>query len=187
MTTIPITTNNFRIIYEDGSEVDMARNLSVLVRSFTISAPDPMIYHEQLAGRSGLIRMGKDYGGRRINAVCELYALDNTDYPFLRNEIFRVLFHEMEFYVVSEAEPHKRWRVEVDSSFSPERVGSMGAFTIPFICSEPYAESIGTTLDLFTFDSETWQVGQGLDTDMTMTNEKTTTWFDIGHKKWGEL
>jgi hypothetical protein len=184
---IPITSDNFKIVYEDGSEVDMARNLSVLVRSFIISAPDPLIYREQLVGRSGFIRMGKDYGGRHIKAVCEFYAADNPDYPLLRNELFRVLFKDVEFYIVSESEPGKRWKVEVDSSFDPARIGSVGAFTVPFISSNHFAESIGTTLDPFTFEAELWQVGQGLTEDMSMTVEYATTWRDIGDKKWSEL
>jgi hypothetical protein len=184
---IPKTTNNFRIIYEDGSALDMADDLSVLVRSFIISAPDPIIYRERIPGRAGSVRLGKDYGDRTIKTVCEFYAADNTDYALLRNELFRSLYREEEFYLVSDAEPAKRWKVELGASFDPERIGSVGAFTLSFVSSSSYAESIGTTLDLFTFEDETWQVGQGLTEDMSMTVEYATTWRDIGDKKWSEL
>jgi hypothetical protein len=76
---------------------------------------------------------------------------------------------------VSDAEPAKRWKVELGASFDPERIGSVGAFSITFVSSSSYAESIGTTLDPLTFDDEVWQVGQGLSLEPADFAHNTTT------------
>jgi phage-related protein len=187
MDKVPKTIHNFKIVYQDGTEVNMADDLNIVVRSFLIDSPSPIIYQEKIQGRSGSIRLGKDYDTRPMQATCVFFAVDYYDYPLAKNELIQTLFKDDEFYIVKDDEPTKRWKVEVSSSFTPERVVNMGEFTIEFESKSSYSESIGTTLDLFTFDSELWQVGQGLTEEMTETVEKTTTWFDIGYKKWSEL
>lgn len=67
-------------------------------------------------------------------------------------------------------------KVQVKSEFYPEKFANLGRFEIEFISFFPYAESIGTTKDEFTFDSGLWQIGQGLDdTDEMVYNHSTNT------------
>lgn len=158
----PKTFHNFKIVHQDGTEVDFTDAFNVVVRSFTIDSPSPIIYHEKIQGKSGSIRLGKDYDNRTMRAVCEFFAVDAYDFPLLKNEILQALYQDEEFYIVRDVEPAKRWKVEVSQSFTPERIVNSGVFTIEFESLSPYSESFGSSLDPLTFDSELWQFGQGL-------------------------
>lgn len=164
--TIPSTDGNFRIIYADGSSLDMARDLSTLVTSFRPSAPNPEITYDEAAGLNGLVRMGKTYGARTITAECEFFAVDGYDYAALRDELVAALYREEEYYIVNENSPGKRWRVEVSSGFDADRIGPYGSFTIPFVCATGFAESIvRTSENEFRFDSAKLQFSQGIPTE----------------------
>ncbi|WP_236809895.1 phage tail family protein [Bacillus glycinifermentans] len=178
MEKIPITDSNFKIVYPNGSSVDMARDLSILVKSFVVVAPSPNIYYEKIEGRNGSIRTGKDFGIRSIKADCIFFGEDTDDFFLLRNEIISALYRESQFYIITESEPYKRWKAEVSSSFDPDRIGSFGSFSIQFDCAEVFAESVGTTLDPFTFDANKWLLGEGL-TDTIPTYKHKTTTFSI--------
>nr|WP_245415779.1 phage tail family protein [Alteribacter populi] len=125
----------------------MACDLSVLVRSFRVSAPNPVDYTEVIPGRHGAIRMGRDYGPRQIMAVCEFYVGDASSYSTARQRIYDALFRLEPYHIIADEEPEKRWTVEADSTFTPSRVGSTGEFTIPFISNNPFAELIDPTLE----------------------------------------
>jgi len=160
-----MSLDNFKIVLQDGTTYDMADDFSVLVRSFQISSPKPTRQTDQIDGRDGQIRLGKDYGAREITAVCSFFAVDYADSLLLRDEIIRVIYGREPYYIIPEATPGKRWLVEVADSITPELIGMYGEFTLNFISDSTYAESIGTTLDPLTFDAELWQVGQGLTVD----------------------
>jgi hypothetical protein len=162
-----MSLDNFKIVLQDGTTYDMAEDFSVLVRSFRISSPAPSRQTEQIDGRDGQIRLGKDYGPREITAVCSFFAVDYADSLLLRDEIIRVVYGREPYYIVPEATPGKRWLVEASDSITPELIGMYGEFSLSFISDSTYAESIGTTLDPLTFDAELWQVGEGLTVDMT--------------------
>lgn len=173
---IPITDGNFKIVYADGSSVDMARHLSVLVVSFDTGAPNPRIEYDGAAGRSGDLRMGKTWGSRQLKAVCELFAEDHYDYAALKDEIVTALYREDEYYLINENSPGKRWKVEVSGAFSPSRIGISGTFEIPFVCADGYAESIvRTSENEFRFDSTKLQFGQGIVTEPLVYRFTTNT------------
>ncbi|MGG1042580.1 glucosaminidase domain-containing protein [Bacillus velezensis] len=179
---VPITDSNFRILYKDGRIIDMARDLSVLVRSFKIASPTPDIDYETIPGRDGLVRVGKNFGARTLTAECLLLGADDVDFHLLQAELFHALHREEEFFLVSEATPKKRWRVELSASFTPDRIGSFGDFTLTFQSASTYCESVGTTLDVFTFDANKWQIGEGLTDDIPSYKHKTKTFriFNAG-------
>lgn len=173
------TLDNFKIVLKDGTVYDMYDNFSVMVRSFSVSSPQPVPYHEKIEGRNGLIRMGRDLNPPKISVVCSLFAVDYTDTELLRAELVKVLLTTEEFYVIHDAQPFKRWLVELGSEFSPGKIGSYGEFTLDFVMASTYAESVGTTLDPLTFDSEMWGVGNGLTTDEDTTYTHATSTFRI--------
>jgi phage-related protein len=175
-----------KVIRKNGTEYDLA-NYGIKMRRFSVASPETIHSREQIEGRDGFIDMGTTYGGRSITVECFMSGADALDFHLLRNEVFRIFDSREAFYIVSDAEPAKRWLVKYDGSFSMQQTLKHGEFTLEFISPSSYAESIGTTLDLFTFEDETWQVGQGLTEDMSMTVEYATTWRDIGDKKWSEL
>lgn len=156
------TLDNFKIVTKAGVTYDMADDFSVLVRSFTISSPRPEIQTEKIENAHGVVRLGKTWGQRSLKAVCSFFAVDAQDTALLRNEIFRLLMSEDEFYIVVDAEPGKRWLVEVASEWDPSKVGSYGEFTIDFVSHSAFSESINKTTEPFTFEDYPWQIGQGL-------------------------
>jgi phage-related protein len=168
------TLDNFRIETKAGVSYDMAADFNVLVRSFSVSSPRPDIETEKVSGQHGDVRYGKTWGNRRITAVCSIFAVDSYDISLLRSEVFKALMNVDEFYVICDADPGKRWLVEVGNEWAPERAGTYGEFTLEFVSHKPFAESIGTTLDPRTFEAELWQVGQGLTVDASDYTQMTT-------------
>ncbi|MEG7333219.1 phage tail family protein [Bacillus sp. 0102A] len=154
--------HNFKIVYKDGTVYDMASDFNVLVRSFTISSPDPSIDSERLDNGDGYIRMGKTWGPREISALCVFSAVDDYDYALLLSKLFRVLMSRDEYYLISDAEPWRRWLVEVSSGWSAEQLGATGEFQLSFISASPYAESVGSSLSNLTTDINLWGFGNGL-------------------------
>jgi predicted phage tail component-like protein len=161
------TYDNFKIVTQAGEMYDMADDFSVLVRSFEIGSPRPEIATEKVEGAHGAIRAGKTWGARQLTAHCSFFANDTQDSSLLRNELYRTLMNLDEFYIVVDAEPGKRWKAEVSGEFTPSKVGAYGEFTVDFVCHPGFAESVGTTLDPLTTDSEVWQFGLGLTLEET--------------------
>lgn len=113
----------------------------------------------------GEIDLGSYYNPRMIPASFFARALDNADYPLMRNEVFKLLQSKQSYYVTSSDMPGIRWKVKSEQTIDLERIANTGVFGVNFKSFSPYAESIGTTLDPLTFDAELWQMGQGLTTE----------------------
>lgn len=173
------TLDNFKIVTKAGVTYDMANDFSVLVRSFTISSPRPDIQTEKLENGHGVVRLGKTWGQRSLKAVCSFFASDAHDTALLRNELFRVLMAQEEFYIIVDAEPGKRWLVEVASEWDSSKTGSYGEFSLDFVSHSPFAESINTTLAPFTLEDYPWQIGQGLIEADDLVYKQSTATFSI--------
>jgi hypothetical protein len=169
----------------DGTQYSLA-DYDISVRDFIVDSPSPRFYWETIENRDGVIDLGTDYDGRTLSGSFFMSANDFLDFPLLRNEIFKIFASKEPFYLIDDREPGKRWYIKANT-FSPKQVITLGEFDIEFFSPSAYAESIGTTLDPFTFDAELWQIGQGLNEDFTEVREEPTTWFDIGYKKWSEI
>ncbi|MGM0807521.1 MAG: phage tail family protein [Bacillota bacterium] len=172
------TLNNFKIQLENGTMYDMYDDFGIIVRSIQIPSPTPIINYERIDGRHGDIRVGKEFGARPIKASCSLFAFDTIDYPLLRNELYKLFMAHEQMYLIIDAEPKKRWKVDVTSSFLPDRLGTYGTFDIQFNAPMGMSESIGTTLDAFTFESGVWQVGSGVSLSENDYTHETNT-FNI--------
>lgn len=148
----------------DGTEYDFSQYGKVI--DFQVHAPSPKHTTDEVEGRNGFVDMGTTYEGRSLSGSFQFYAVDGYDYALQRNEIFKMFYSREPFYLIDTREPAKRWLVKCDSSFNPEQLtAKAGEMDISFISASPFSESIGTTLDPFTFDAELWQIGQGLTTE----------------------
>jgi hypothetical protein len=148
-------------------------NISIL--DFKVDSPTPRFNWEQIEGRDGVIDLGSTYGERKLSGVFEFIAEDFEDFPLLRNEIFRIFDSRESFYLIDSREPGKRWLVKAEG-FSPSQlIANRGQFSLNFISPFSYAESIGTTTDPLTFETELWQTGQGLTLDETMYTHSTNS------------
>lgn len=133
---------------------------------FVVESPSPKHYFEEIEGRDGLIDVGTSLDARRIKIGFTLSGADFYDYYLLQNKIFSLLSSKNIMYLSTAMEPKKRWKVKIDTVYEITKISQIkGEFEAQFVSLSPYAESIGTTLDPFTFVAEKWQVGQGLITD----------------------
>ncbi|NYE07278.1 hypothetical protein F4694_004063 [Bacillus niacini] len=145
---------------------------------FQIDAPSPRVYTEVVEGRDGTLDLGAVYDSRQLRGSFYMSAVDSIDFALLRNEVFRIFAGVEEFYLIDSREPGKRWKVR-SNGFSVEQLtAKKGRFDVDFTAAIPYAESIGTTLDPLTFDTELWQIGQGI-IDDGLVYTHTTSSFRI--------
>ena len=134
---------------------------------------------QQLPGADGLIHVETTYGARRLVGTFFFDSRDIYDYYLILNEIYKLFASKKPFYLThSEREPGKRWLLQAQNTYTPEKIGHVGTFEIEFLSYSPFSESVGTTQDDFTFDSELWMIGMGLQAeDYTYTH--TTNDFVI--------
>jgi hypothetical protein len=158
----PRSIHNFKIIRKDGKIYD-CYELGLFVNSFRdngIALDDNPL---DVDGADGLLDGGTRRKERKMSAEITIEAVDHYDYDLLKDEIYRLFDSKESFYIVCDVQPGKRYEVKCDSPFSIARIAyELGEFSISLVAYRPFAESIGTTLDMFTFDSEFWQIGQGL-------------------------
>lgn len=154
-----------RLWSEDGQEIDLSQYGLIGLR-LIIPSPSYERYADVIPGRPGVISLGKDIRSRQLIAEFKVDAADYTDSLLLRDELYS-LFSKGNFLYIGETnQPGKRWAVEVSEQWTPDRVNTRTMKTsIPLNSETGMAESVGTTLDPFTFDMEYWQIGQGLTSD----------------------
>lgn len=163
----------------NGERIDL-KDTSIKLLSLVKSSPSPLIVTESIDSRDGLIPIETTFGPRKLRGSFLMRSVDLLDYYLQVNEVFRLFMTNEPFYLIHKREPGKRWRVQVENEFTPNKIGVDGSFEIDFISFSPYCESVGTTLDLFTFDSDLWQIGQGLvTTDVTPMYSHNTNSFSI--------
>lgn len=96
------------------------------------------------------------------------------------DEISDLFSTESEMTIIESRQPGKKWDVKVDGDYEIEWIGGRnGRFDVNFIASLPFAQSIGTTLDKFTFDADKWQVGMGLPSDTEIMYAFNTNQFRV--------
>ncbi|WP_200415935.1 phage tail domain-containing protein [Virgibacillus salexigens] len=138
--------------------------------STNINIPSIPFANNWQGGSEGIlpIRTGVDVEQRPIEVTFESKAFDYLDYQLLRDELYSILGFDKPMYLVDIRQPGKRYKVVLESSFTPTRNNATnGTYTVPFTTEEtPYAESIGTTQDIqlngIDADSELWGFGMGL-------------------------
>ncbi|PEB19733.1 phage tail protein [Bacillus toyonensis] len=161
----------------NGQPIDIS-NYNLRLVEFDPDSPEYKTRYEDVEGADGAIDLGTTIGIRKLKAICKVSARDMYDIVLLRNEIFQLFQSKEAFYLIDKREMSKRWLVKVD----PYTISTLryvrSEVTLQFTAAFPFAESIGTTLDPFTFDSNLWQIGQGLIAEDVKYTHSTTT-FNI--------
>ena len=119
-------------------------------------------------GSNRQIDYGFTHGSRDIELKFRLRANDTKDYRLIRDAAYRLFGRK--FYVAEDYQPGKRYLVSVDERFIPDRPQGNQTYAEGSVkCTPlelPYAESIGTTLDLHregaSADAGLWGYGMGL-------------------------
>ncbi|GAB6483386.1 phage tail family protein [Bacillus cereus] len=167
-----------KIIKENGEEFVIASNNDMEVLNFLPPSPFYNVQYEKLDGRHGQIEVGGSFDARdNIRAQILFYSRDIWDFYLFRNEIFKLFASQDPFYIITNREPGKRWKVRVASAYEiePKAFGQYGEFNIVFKSASSFCESIGTTMDPMTFDSNLWQIGQGLIAEDIKYHHNTTS------------
>ncbi|MGG6437372.1 phage tail family protein [Saccharococcus caldoxylosilyticus] len=161
----------------DGTIIE-TEEYGIKLLTHSISSPSVRVVTEEIEGRDGYIEIDTTYDGRKIRASFFMHAADRQDFPLLRNEVFRI-FATKELFYFHEPDQKRRWLVRSNGFDIEKYPPRIGTFEIEFSSPLPYAESVGTTLDPFTFDAELWQIGQGLLESDDLIYTHTTTSFRI--------
>jgi hypothetical protein len=154
---------NFKIHYKDGTEIDLHKDKNIWVSSFRILSLSPEHMTETVEGCHGAIHLGTSLKEREITARFMIEGYDPIDFDLFRDELFR-LFNPLEkLYIIRDLQPGKRLEVSVSSEFDIDYLTlEDGEFEVDFVIHSVFLESIVTTQDLFTFDNDFLQFGQGL-------------------------
>ena len=165
----------------DGKRYKLSKETGYIVLKFRPESIKVNRQRESMSGRPP-VSIGTEIEGRSIHTEILFTAYDFFDHVLKRNEFFQILDSREEFYVTSSEEPGKRWLVSAEA-FTPEPVTmTLGRCEIVLYSESPYAESIGTTMDPMTFDSNLWQIGQGLIAEEVKYSHNTTSFriFNAG-------
>jgi hypothetical protein len=153
---------NFKIQYLDGTVIDL-HELNLWVSDFHISSPDPSHITETVEGKHGVEYLGTVLKERKISSQIMVEAVDYVDFDLFRDELFRIFKPTQKFYIIRDLQPAKRMLVSLAGGFDVDYLDlDIGEFGINFVIHSVFLESIGSTLDPFTFDSGVRQIGQGL-------------------------
>ncbi|RVT57410.1 phage tail family protein [Niallia taxi] len=162
----------------DGKTYDL-ESMGITLREFNPESPSPRHVTEEIEGIHGLIDNGTTYAERKINCSFYLKAVDVEDYYLFRDEIFALFDSSQAFYVTESRNIGKRWLVKTDGTYSIDQERVYGMFDVTFVAFQPFAESRGTTLSPFSFDSDLWQIGEGLDDGIPPQYRFNTTTFRV--------
>jgi len=147
----------------DGTRYVLNEELGLMCSNFSVDAPSPVTETSTRPGVDGYADLGTTYEGRTLYARFYLTGVNNYHYAMLRSQVFRIFDSREEFIIYTSEESRKRWRVKCAASFSVNRIaGPIGEFEVPFISKSPYAESLGTSQEGFTFASDVWSFGQNI-------------------------
>lgn len=89
-------------------------------------------------------------------------AKDLVDYHLMVEELDRLIFQDMPYFIWSDMYPGRRFCVTPIPFERDREYYKVAKIHIEFDLFKGYSESKGTTLDPFTYDSELWQVGMNL-------------------------
>lgn len=163
------------IIEKEDITLDVSSYSLKLLKYFI---PSPPLLHSLVSvdGRDADIITESFYKNRVISAEFMYNSQDLKDFYLLKSEIYRLFATKEPFYIIFKREPGKRWKVRLNNPFDIDKFNIfVGSFTLEFLAELPFAESVGTTLDPFTFDAELWQFGQGIIADDLIYTHSTNT------------
>ncbi|BAD65357.1 phage-related protein [Shouchella clausii KSM-K16] len=164
----------------NGEKYVLNEELGLICSDFFYDSPSPITETSTRPGVDGFNDLGTTYDGRTLYARFYLVGANNYHYAMLRHQVFKLFDSREEFYIYSDEESRKRWRVKCASSYAINRIaGPLGEFEVPFISKSPYAESLGTLQQDFTFAEDVWAFAQNIPLKTPLKYEYTIRRFSI--------
>lgn len=178
---------NFKIVYPNGKTIDLYEDLNYWVSQCRVQPISFIRKIHRVDGRSGLIETGVDIEARKIEAVIQIEGYDAIDFDYMRDKVQSIFNPFDEFYIIRDLQPGKRYKVKVDNlseiAFEESSLED-GSFNVDFIMLMPFAESIGTSIQLQNakeWDADLWQWSQGIDGDKIYRYEHDNNNFSINN------
>ncbi|WP_240717286.1 distal tail protein Dit [Priestia megaterium] len=167
------------IIEKLGSTID-SRDYGLELAKFRKQSVAHNHQTEQFDNYDGAIRTGTTFGPRDLQASFKLNGDSHILLQLLIDELHQLFATKEEISIIDSRQPGKRWRAVVNSTYDVDYINPQtGKFDIAFLSPRPYCESVGTTLDEFTFDSDLWQVGMNLPSDRDLVYKHKANRFQI--------
>lgn len=133
----------------------------------------------EVDGRSS-IYTGSSFKARTITVDFIFESYDIYDYYAIRDMVNALFTRREEFYITFVNEPHKRYKVIVASSFLLPPNERMDSFSIEFICTELYGESVTSTLNLpKEWDANIWSWNNAITWDDDINYTFNTNTFSV--------
>ncbi|WP_163070828.1 distal tail protein Dit [Priestia flexa] len=135
---------------------------------------------ETIDGQDELLITNTTFGPRDLQASFLIEGDNHIDLELLISELHMLFATKEEITLIDSRQPGKQWKVVVNSVFDVDRVNPYtGTYDLSFLSPRAYCESLGTTLDPFTFDSDLWQIGMNLPADRELIYRHSTNRFEI--------
>lgn len=167
----------------DGREIDI-EHYGLGVEDYSIPSLEIEHVLQQIDGRASPIIIDSHLKGRTIPVQFAYKSYDWHDIDLQRAEINALFARPEAYYIIFKDAPYKRWLVKTANGFVMDKeLDILGSISIDFLCVQPFAESVGTCLDLVNrdFDSGLWGWGSGIDVDREYQYEFTTNSFVVAN------
>lgn len=166
------------MITKDNGDSLKFGDLGINVKDFNVGSIPVSGLYGDVEGRAGTVDYGADLGQRTISVPFFMKANDLHGYPLIRDKLFSLVTSTEPFYIheLRRIEYQtgdnlviggKRYKVRTSGEFDIDQAFKYGFGEISFETTDlPYAESIGTTLDIerdgLSSESSIWGFGMGL-------------------------
>lgn len=152
---------HYFIIETMDGQIFNTRDYGIKIIDISVPSVEFAEETETVPGRPGAVDLGAHATREPISIEFDFLARDLTDYPLLRNVIFRLFCHREPFYWTESRELGKRYKVR-SRGFTPRQILTKGRTTIQLACNDVYAESRLRSTDDWVIDSDKLQFGMGL-------------------------
>lgn len=132
--------------------------------NYNRNAPNLEVNYQEFTGQNGAREVDKAF--RAFDIEVSLFSkFDNYwDYQLIESELFEFLYADDSYYLVSDREPGKKYRVRVTSCEIDAKDSGHVVYSIIFNVFEGCSESITSTLSEFSLDDD-WQFSQGIESE----------------------
>jgi len=128
----------------------------------------------------GAIRTGSTFGSREIQVSFSTEKSTHILLELLKSELNALFATKEEVTLIDSRQPGKQWRAVVNSTFDIEYINPRtGRFDLTFLSPSTYCQSVGSTLDDFTFAEDKWQAGMNIPADENLFYKHVTNRFKI--------
>lgn len=145
-----------------GKEFNLTDLLSLDLIEVDLSSPSYSNNNISRNGIDGELPINGSYAPLKLDIKFKLKAQDNYDYHMILREANDILCGNAPYYVSHEKSPGIIYAVDSCDISRSRTSANRADITLSFNVYKGFSESLGTTLDMFNYDAEEWQIGQNL-------------------------